>query len=85
VFIFLLGNMGKVTFNGNLDKAVDYALQGAVRFLTGKIKKITPRDPARPPKDPSVPVTGNLERSVTYRKNKEKQHSYVIGIPSGFH
>jgi hypothetical protein len=22
---------------------------------------------------------------VTYRKNKEKQHSYVIGIPSGFH
>ena len=47
-----------------------------VDFLTKKIIEITPRDPKRPPKDPSQKITWNLKKSI---ENQEVEDlSYVI-------
>lgn len=66
-------------------KAVEKALEGAmfdtVLMWVNEVKKITPRDPARPPNDPSQPVTWNLKRSVSYEK-KWKLH-YKIWTQQG--
>lgn len=51
-----------------IEKALDFWLLAWTLFLQEKIVQITPRDPARPPKDPSRKVTGNLKRSIGHEK-----------------
>lgn len=52
----------------NINKAVDLALWEWARVLQSEIIPITPRDPKRPPKDPSKKVTWNLKRSIQIEK-----------------
>lgn len=47
-----------------LENAMEMALVDSVQLLEEEIIKITPRDPKRPPKDPSRKVTGSLKRSI---------------------
>lgn len=56
----------KINWLNNIIKA---SMLDSVLFLQGKILEITPRDPKRPPKDPSQPITGNLKRSVVYQED----------------
>lgn len=62
-------NMATFTLDlPNVTTAIDNALWEWARVLQSEIIKITPRDPARLPKDPSRKVTGNLKRSIQYEK-----------------
>lgn len=58
------------------DRALEFWLEAGVQVLAAKIEEITPRDPARPPKNPSVSVTGRLKSSISYRK--ESKTSYQV-------
>lgn len=51
-----------------IEQAMEVALTGGIQHLTNKIIEITPRDPARPPKNRNAKVTGNLKRSIGYEK-----------------
>lgn len=83
--------MAVCTLNkGGIYKALDMALEEWSRMLVDEIVKITPRDPTRPPLDPSRKVTGNLKRSVNYERI-DRTHYKVwvqgagvngIGIPT---
>jgi HK97 gp10 family phage protein len=42
-----------------------------VLFTQREILKITPRDPKRPPKDLTAPITWNLKRSISYEKEDD--------------
>lgn len=59
-------------------KALDMALEEWSRMLVDEIVKITPRDPARPPLDPSRKVTGNLKRSINYERVDGTR--YKVGV-----
>lgn len=52
----------------DFDLAVEFGLEAGVQVLTAKIEEITPRDPARLPKNTKRPVTGRLKSSISYRK-----------------
>ena len=58
-----------------LDRAIEFGIEAGVQVLTAKIEEITPRDPARPPKDLSRPVTGRLKSSINYRKEWKNNFS----------
>ena len=61
--------MSRVEFNENkLNFALKWAMQEVCNVAVEKIVEITPRDPARPPKDLSQKVTWNLKRSIWYEK-----------------
>lgn len=61
--------MAKATINTEGLKLIfEKAMVDSVEMLEDKIKSITPRDPARPPKNPDVPVTGNLKRSIGHKQ-----------------
>lgn len=47
---------------------LDNAIEDTAQFIVWKIQDITPRDPERPPKDPSQPVTWSLKRSIWYER-----------------
>jgi len=57
-----------------IEKAIDLALFAWAKFLQDKIIQITPRDPARPPKDPSRKVTWNLKRSIGNQKISDTEY-----------
>lgn len=59
-------------------KALDMALEEWSRKLADEIVKITPRDPKRPPLDPSRKVTGNLKRSINYERVDGTR--YKVGV-----
>lgn len=64
--------------NIRIEKAIDFAVLAGAQVLEAKIVEITPRDLARPPKDPSRKVTGNLKRSIwTQRIDSGK---YLVGV-----
>ncbi len=70
--------MSNFTFDqATIDKALGMALLDSVQLLEEEILKITPRDPRRPPKDPSRRITGNLKRSIGYQQVGEFE--YIIG------
>lgn len=60
-----------------VDRAMEVALVDSVQLLTNEIIKITPRDPKRPPKDPSRKVTGDLKRSIDYQQTGKFE--FIIG------
>lgn len=60
-----------------IENAIEYALDDSIEILKEWIKKITPRDPLRPPKDMSQHVTGNLRNSID--NEKLSRFSYLIG------
>lgn len=64
-----------------MDRAVEMALLDSVQLLQEEILKITPRDPRRPPKDPSRKITGDLKRSIDYQQ--VGQFEFVIGTKQG--
>ena len=64
-----------------LENAMEMALVDTVMVLEEEILKITPRDPARPPKDPSRKVTGDLKRSIGHQQNSKFE--FVIGTRQG--
>lgn len=59
------------SLSASIGKAIPAVLKGAEIVLTktstdieGHAKRIAPRDPARPPQDPTRKVTGNLRNSI---------------------
>ena len=64
-------------------KAIDFALTAWVKFLQDKILLITPRDLARPPKNSSRKVTGNLKKSIWSQKISDLEH--VVGVRKWFY
>lgn len=64
-----------------LEQAMEMALVDSVQLLQEEILKITPRDPKRPPKDPSRKVTGDLKRSIDYQQ--VGQFEFKIGTKQG--
>lgn len=59
-------------------EVVKSALWLAAEEFADDIRSITPRDPNRPPEDPSRPVTGNLQRSISYEVNDNLEA--VVGV-----
>lgn len=64
-----------------VERAMEMALLDSVQLLQEEILKITPRDPKRPPKDPSRKITGSLKRSIDYQQ--VSQFEFVIGTKQG--
>lgn len=64
-----------------VDRAIEMALVDSVQLLQEEILKITPRDPRRPPKDPSRKITGDLKRSIDYQQ--VGQFEFKIGTKQG--
>lgn len=60
--------------------AIDMAFLSSVEALEEKIIDITPRDPKRPPKDPTQKVTGNLQQSIWNEKIWD--WVYLVGVES---
>lgn len=58
-------------------------LSVAAEQLTDDIRAIAPRDPTRPPKDPSRPVTGNLKRSIAYEVNDNLEAKIGVNLQHG--
>ena len=63
-----------------LREVVKSALWLAAEAFADDIRSITPRDPKRPPKDPSKPVTGNLQRSITYEVNNNLEATIWVDM-----
>ena len=61
-----------------LREVVKSALWLAAEAFADDIRSITPRDPNRPPEDLSRPVTGNLQRSISYEVNDNLEA--VVGV-----
>ena len=59
-------------------EVVKSALWLVAEEFADDIRSITPRDPKRPPKDLSQPVTGNLQRSISYEVNDNLEA--VVGV-----
>lgn len=55
----------------------------AAEQLTDDIRAITPRDPARPPKDPTRSVTGNLQKSIAYEVNDNLEAKIGVNLQHG--
>ncbi len=73
--------MGFTPKRDTVNKALGVWLLEWTLFLQQKIHEITPRDPQRPPKDPSRPVTGNLQRSIQHKKVNDT--TYKIWVQRG--
>lgn len=74
--------MAKMDLNtAKIEKAMEMALLDSVMLLQEKILEITPRDPARLPKDPNAKVTWNLKRSIDYQQIW--QFEFKIGTKQG--
>lgn len=74
--------MSKFQFDdAKINTAMEMALLDSVQLLQEEILKITPRDPKRPPKDPSRKVTGDLKRSIDFQQ--KSQFEFVIGTKQG--
>ena len=58
-------------------------LSVAAEQLTDDIRAITPRDPTRPPKDLTRPVTGNLQRSIAYEVNDNLEAKIGVNLQHG--
>ena len=55
-------------------------LSVAAEQLTDDIRAIAPRDPTRPPKDLTRPVTGNLKRSIAYEVNDNLEAKIGVNL-----
>lgn len=64
-----------------LDNAIEASLIDTVLMLEEEILKITPRDPSRPPLDPTRRVTWNLKRSIGHQQ--KSKFEFVIGTKQG--
>lgn len=66
---FFLMSKVTVTTRSTFDEGILYemlgnALEDTAQYVATEVRRITPRDPQRMPKNPNAKVTGNLKRAI---------------------